>query len=201
MRKRITRSRQLIAETLESRHLLAADPVLSEFMAANDDSLVDEDGDHSDWIEILNAGNSSAELRGWYLTDDATNLSKWRFPSVELSPNETVIVYASGKDRNETGFELHTNFGLNRDGEYLALVEPDGTTIASEFSPAYAPQVEDVSYGFPTTIVENQLVGDAAAARVLIPTDDTVDPSSNDIQGSWLDPTFDDTAGSWFDAS
>ena len=41
--------------------------------------------------------------------------------------------------------EVHTNFRLNRDGEYLALVDPSGQP-ASAFAP-YPEQRPDVSYG------------------------------------------------------
>ena len=39
-------------EALEGRLFLAAGPVISEFMASNSNSLVDDEGDNSDWIEI-----------------------------------------------------------------------------------------------------------------------------------------------------
>src|SRR5687768_15165241 len=44
-------------EQLEPRTMLAADFVITEFMASNDGTLLDEDGDTSDWIEIQNVGN------------------------------------------------------------------------------------------------------------------------------------------------
>ena len=56
------------------------------------------------------------------------------------------MVFASGKDRTE-GNQLHTNFKLNGDGEYLALVQPDGSTAASDFAPEYPDQRENISYG------------------------------------------------------
>ena len=37
---------------------------ISEFMASNDVTLTDEDGDFSDWIEIVNSGDSDASLEG-----------------------------------------------------------------------------------------------------------------------------------------
>ena len=36
---------------------------------------------------------------------------------------------------------------LNAAGDYLALVQPDGTTVATEFAPAFPAQREDLSYG------------------------------------------------------
>ena len=123
--------RLLSAETLEARHLLAAQPLITEFVADNDNGLIDIDGDHSDWIELYNAGDAALDLGGWHLTDAADAPTKWVFPSVTLGLGEYLVVFASGKDRNETGSELHTNFQLDKAGEYLALVGPDGVSRVS----------------------------------------------------------------------
>ncbi len=126
----------------------SADPVISEFMADNDTTIADEDGDFPDWIEILNpADGEPVDLLGWYLTDKADNLTKWAFPSVELNPGARVLVFASEKDRATEGSELHTNFQLDVDGEFLALVRPDGVTVASGLFPFFPPQFDDVAFG------------------------------------------------------
>jgi len=44
--------------------------VLSEFLAANETGLLDEDGEAQDWIELQNRGATSVDLEGWSLTDD-----------------------------------------------------------------------------------------------------------------------------------
>ena len=84
-----------------------------------------------DWVEIHNPGERPLSLEGWYLTDDPKHLTRWRFPSLVLAPDEYRVVYASGQDRK--GLRLHTNFGLDADGEFLALVKPDGTSTADFF--------------------------------------------------------------------
>src|SRR6185436_12762658 len=67
---------------------VAADSLLiTEFMAANNNTLNDDNGDSSDWIEIYNPGTNTVSLNGWYLTDSPTNLTMWRFPNVSLLPN------------------------------------------------------------------------------------------------------------------
>lgn len=123
---------------------------ITEFLAVNrngyTNAIRDEDGDYSDWIEIYNAGVETANLEGWYLTDDPANLTKWRFPSVSLAGNRYLVVYASGKDRRNPNGKLHTNFNLDRDGQYLALVSPL-TNVVMQYSPAYPPQNTGVSYG------------------------------------------------------
>ncbi|MEX2185449.1 MAG: lamin tail domain-containing protein [Pirellulales bacterium] len=144
------RPRRRAFEHLEARHLLAAQPIISEFMASNRGGLADEDGDESDWIEISNVGDAAVDLDGWHLTDDATSPQRWTLPSRTLDPGEHLVVFASNKNRNPDTGELHTNFRLSAGGEYLALVQPDGTTIASEFAPTFPLQLENVSYGTPS---------------------------------------------------
>jgi len=107
-------------ELLEARVVLDAVPVISELMASNESTLLDEDGAFSDWIEVRNLGDMAAELGGYFLTDDANQLDKWQFPATSL---------ASGKDRATGGGQLHTNFALDGGGEFLALVEPVGPGI------------------------------------------------------------------------
>jgi hypothetical protein len=128
---------------------------ISEFMAKNTLGITDEDGARSDWIEIHNGGCSSVDLNGWSLTDDATLLTKWRFPATNIAAGQFMIVWASDKNRRTPGGPLHTNFKLAEEGDYLALVQPDGVTIATQFYPTFPPQLPDVSYGLPADWVTN----------------------------------------------
>lgn len=127
--------------------LNALTPLITEFMAENDGPLLDEDGETSDWIEIFNPGPGAVNLLNWCLTDNVAQLTKWRLPATNLAANSYLVVFASGKDRATIGAPLHTNFKLETSGEYLALVLPDGATLASEFGPLYPPQRKGVSYG------------------------------------------------------
>jgi hypothetical protein len=85
-------------EQLEARCLLATTPIISEFLAVNDTSLVDEDGDDSDWIELRNPTPDPVDLDGWHLTDDAATLEKWTLPAITLDPGEFLVVFASSKN-------------------------------------------------------------------------------------------------------
>ncbi len=120
--------------------------VISEFLANNDHGLEDEDGSRSDWIEIHNPGPLDVNLGGWFLTDLPNDLTQWRFPNITLAANRYLLVWASEKNRTNPAAPLHTNFKLERSGEYLALVDPR-TNVVSSFSPAYPAQSADVSYG------------------------------------------------------
>jgi len=120
--------------------------IISEFMASNDETLNDEDGDPSDWIELRNTDSTTASLNGWYLTDDIDNLKKWRIPNASLAPETYLVVFASDKNRTNPAAQLHTNFKLAKDRDYLALVSPEGQVV-SAFTPYYPTQQTDVSYG------------------------------------------------------
>src|SRR3954453_4265365 len=72
-RKRRSIGRHL--ERLEARQPPAGG-VINEFLASNSHGLTDADGDHSDWIELKNTDAAAANVGGWYLTDDALNLTK-----------------------------------------------------------------------------------------------------------------------------
>jgi len=124
--------------------------VINEFVASNGRSLLDGDGDASDWIELYNGSTRTVSLDGWRLTDDANDLAKWPLPTgTQLPAKGYLVVFASGRpmaDCIDKAGRLHTNFSLNKDGEYLALVDAEGA-IASEYAPSYPPQETDISYG------------------------------------------------------
>jgi hypothetical protein len=123
--------------------------IISEFMAINDgdqsNSLTDELGNHPDWVELYNSTPNAVNLAGWSLTDDASKLTKWRFPNVALAANGYMVVFASGRNTNVVG-QLHTSFKLSSAPSFLALVD-SATNVVSTFSPSYPQQYPDVSYG------------------------------------------------------
>lgn len=128
-----------------------ADLTISEFMAANSLTAADPDGDSSDWIEIWNATGDAVDLAGWHLTDNPSDLMKWTCPAHPLADNGRLVVWASGKDRRASATDLHTNFKLGAGNEYLALVKPDGVTVAKEYvwgpGETVTQQYSDISYG------------------------------------------------------
>ena len=124
---------------------VSANVVISEFEANNKNGIKDDDGNHSDWIELANFGTLGANLNGWYLTDEVTNLTKWRIPAAFLDANKYMIIWASAQDRTNLNAPLHTNFKLQSEPGFLALVDPN-TNIVSSFNP-YPQQSQDVSYG------------------------------------------------------
>jgi hypothetical protein len=166
---------------------------ISEFMANNSASLLDEDGESSDWIEIFNEQSEEVNLAGWYLTDDANDLTKWQFPSRVLAGGSRLVVFASNKDRaGANDPELHTNFKLTSSGEFLALVKPDGQSIASAFSPTYPPQTTDISYGAsPDGSVEGFLSPSSPGAANGTPSPSGINTAEFSVGRGFFDAPFD----------
>jgi hypothetical protein len=140
--------------------------VISEFMALNEVTMpttVEGKTVYPDWIEIHNRGAQPVNLGGWYLTDDPDNLTKWALPAIQVTAGGFLVVFASGIQqgdhsenwpyRDQKGY-YHTNFTLNGDGEYLALVGPNlqpaheyGSRTSLAEHPGFPPQRADLSYG------------------------------------------------------
>ncbi len=161
--------------------------IIGEFLAENSGiSVTDEDGFPADWIEIRNTGTTAESLNGYSLTDAPLNPTKWTFPDVTVPGGGAILVFASRKDRAVVGSELHTNFSLDIDGEYLALIEPDGSSIEDSFSPEYPQQYPDISYGLGVggSRVAAVFVPVGAPLNYLIPTEE--------IGDSWKMANFDD---------
>jgi hypothetical protein len=129
--------------------------VINEFMARNGDTIVLPDGSSPDWIELYNGGSNTVDLTGWFLYNHPTNPDdQWEFPAVSLSTGEYLVVYASGDDQRDPAQPLHTNFKLGGDGEYLALLRPDGNTVEHGYLPSYPEQLTDVSFGISSNLLE-----------------------------------------------
>lgn len=167
---------------------------ISEFLADNQvNALVDEDADHSDWIEIWNSGTGPVSLNGWYLTDASGDLREWQFPvstpSVSLAAGGRLVVFASGKNRKLLANRLHTNFKLSKNaGSYLALVRPDGLTVEHAYV-NYPQQVQDIAYGLPIQTAFQALVAQGAAGKARVPL------SAADMPTGWNgNGAFDDSA-------
>ncbi len=124
-----------------------ADVFITEIAATGENAIADDDGQRQGWVELGNFGNEEVSIEGWKVTDNFHQPSKWAFPKIILKRGERIIVYASGKDRKTPGRPLHTNFKLDGNGEYLALMMPDGLTIANEILPKYPKQNGRATWG------------------------------------------------------
>ena len=133
---------------LEPRQLLAG-LVVTEFVASNSDSYLDDNQNSSDWIELYNDG-PAINLAGYSLTDDPSNPTKFVFSNnASLGAAQYLVVIAGDDAAPNSGSDIYTGFGLSSSGEYLGLYDPSGAVL-SEFGVGgadYPTQYSDVSYG------------------------------------------------------
>ena len=181
---RVFRVPSILLLLVASATPLLAQVQITEFMASNTQTLRDDFGQYEDWIEIYNNSASAVNLLDWALTDNPDNWYKWRFPSTNLPPKTFLVVFASNRDRHTPGLPLHTNFKLGAEGEFLALVRPDGF-ISTQFSAPYPPQAPDVSFGFGVKTAGDLLVTTNSTGRVRV-------PASGGLGTNWTAAGFND---------
>lgn len=102
---------------------------ISELMADNISILQNADGEYTDWLEITNTGNADVDLTDFALSNDKNDLFRWRFPKLNLKPGQHIVIFCTGKNRNDPGSELHANFKINRSSDLIYLVNPMGKIL------------------------------------------------------------------------
>ena len=152
--------------------------VLNEFMASNDATVADANGDYDDWIELYNNTENDISLSGYCLSDDESDLTQWAFPDTIIPAYSYLIVWAD-KDDEYPG-ELHANFKLSASGEAIYLVN-SSSEIVDEI--VFGAQTTDISMGryengvgnweymSPTFSTENALDMSSIDDDLLIPSE------------------------------
>jgi hypothetical protein len=120
---------------------------INEVLAANAASAKDPQGHYDDWIELYNPDGAPVDCGGMYLTDSASNPTKWQIPSgnrqlTTIPAGGFLLIWADG-DEGAAG--LHANFSLSAAGDDVALYGRDGVTLLDYI--AFDDQTADVSYG------------------------------------------------------
>ena len=129
-------------ELLGSVQASARTVVINEFMAADSTVQADPAGEYDDWIELYNTTAQSIDLSTYYLSDNFTAPSKWKFPNgTTIAANGYLIVWADN-DTFQTG--LHAYYKLNAAGEELILTDGNGAVLDSV---SFGRQTTDISYG------------------------------------------------------
>ena len=139
-------SKSSISQQHPSHHFYLSDsqPFISEFLAA---SIKTGNNEQRDWIEIYNPSESIVSLSGWSLSDDSDNPEKWIFPELFLSPGAYLLIYCTGKDLSTDFRNLHSNFKLDPEGEFLGLFDSNKRAI-SFFDGKYPRQYNGITYGY-----------------------------------------------------
>jgi hypothetical protein len=123
---------------------------INEWMADNTHTLADPaDLDFEDWFEIYNPTTNSADLGGFYLTDNLTNKFQYQVPNnghYIIPPGGFLLVWADNEaNQNSTNRpDLHVSFALSKGGEAIGIFAADGSQIDAV---TFGPQTSDISQG------------------------------------------------------
>jgi hypothetical protein len=114
---------------------------INEFMADNEETVADEHGTYSDWIELYNGDTRDVFLGDYFLTDNFDDPDKWKLPPVTLTTGSFLIIWADG---STAAGSHHASFRLSKDGEEIGVYSPDLLVVDTL---TFGPQQEDVSMG------------------------------------------------------
>ncbi len=122
---------------------------INEIIASNNAGAMDDFFETDDWVEIYNPpGSPITNLAGYYLSDDADSLDKWKIPSFDagvttILPNNFLIFWID--DDSTQGPDHVGGFTLTSDGEMFLLTAPDAVTVIDSIT--FGQQGPNVSYG------------------------------------------------------
>jgi len=165
--------------------------VISEFVAQNDNGILDEDLETSDWNRSLQRRLRHGEPGQLVFDRRCGEPRQMAVPLHQPGAQCLSARLGIGEGQARGRRALHTNFKLDGSGEYLALVRSNvvgGLEVIWEYAPKYPNQEPDISYGLAMNVgAYGTLIPIGATAKVLIPT--------GDLGVNWTAPGFND--GSW----
>jgi gliding motility-associated-like protein len=105
--------------------------LINEYSCSNVTGITDAFGEREDWVELYNTGTAPLDLTGYYLSDKASNLTKWQIPSGSIAANGFKMIYCS-KRNLVSGTQYHPNFNLKQtSNEWIILTNPSGVVVDS----------------------------------------------------------------------
>ncbi len=120
---------------------------INEFMASNDNTIADENGEYDDWIELYNAGDKEVDIAGMYFSDNADDPTAYQIPSgkgneTKIPAGGFLLIWADGQ--TDQGI-LHLPFKLSSGGEAIVVTAKDGATLIDQR--IFEAQETDISEG------------------------------------------------------
>jgi spore coat protein CotH len=117
---------------------------INEFMASNNLTISDEEGEYDDWIEIYNGDTKPVWLGDKFLSDDQWDPSQWQLPIIYLQPGAFALIWAD----NSPGQGIyHANFKLDKDRDSIFLFDAAYAGYPLIDSVTFGLQETDISYG------------------------------------------------------
>jgi len=121
---------------------------INEFMAGNNISFSDNNGDFDDWIELYNPNDYNVDIGGLSIVDNFTRTGLWQIPKgfstqTTIPANGHIILWA---DEQTIQGPLHVNLKLSKAGEQIALYN----NLLLLDSLSFPAQTDDISFGRQT---------------------------------------------------
>ena len=105
--------------------------VVNELMASNSNTIKDNTGAFSDWIEVYNPGNTTIDLHNHFLSDNPEKLDKFQLKSetgtLKIAPKGFLIIWCSGFPNRGSN---HVSFSLSANAESIIISNPDQKVIS-----------------------------------------------------------------------
>ena len=104
-----------------------------------------------------------------YLSDDASNRTKWKLPDASINPGQFLLFWA---DKDEEEGPYHTNFKLSSGGEHIGIY--DSKTFGNR-------KIDAFDFGEQTTDISEGLFTDGGEQIVFF--NDPTPKASNEVTG------------------
>jgi hypothetical protein len=126
--------------------------VINELLARNQAGIVDEAGQHEDWLEVRNLEPVTVDLGGMFLANDLDRPREWRFPApTPLAPGERLLVWC---DNDLSQGPLHAAFKLDAAGGLAAIFDSVDLGNTAVDVVRHGPSAPDVSFGYLPEIAD-----------------------------------------------
>lgn len=121
------------------------DLYINEFLAANESTIPNENGDYVDYVELFNDSDVDLSLDGLYMTDDLGEPLLHPLPALTVPAGGYLLLWA---DKEDALGDYHLPFALEKDGEELGLsyIDDGGEPVLLD-GVAFGAQEADVSWG------------------------------------------------------
>lgn len=109
--------------------------LINEYSCSNISTVLDSYNQYEDWVELYNAGATSVNITGYYLSDDPTNLMKWQIPATTaINGSSRRMVFCSGRGVVAASNQIHPDFKLTQTkGEWFIISDAGGTIVDSVY--------------------------------------------------------------------
>ena len=107
--------------------------VINELMASNAGEVMSPATNFDSWIELYNPSEEAVDLKGMYLSDDTSNLMRWKMPNdIGMVPAKGYKIIWLGSDNIKSN---QAPFKLDCDGGTIYLSDNNGELVTSQDYP------------------------------------------------------------------